>query len=60
MSSRSAKCARQSQIMQNISNGVYLRKALQSLDGKFTTKHGKVRDVKIQQKLEWEKFFASK
>jgi hypothetical protein len=34
MSSRSAKCARQSQIMQNVSNGVYLRKALQSLDGK--------------------------
>lgn len=60
MSSRSAKCARQSQIARNVENGVYLRKALNKLDGKFTTKRGNVRRVKaeMQEKYDWDKFFG--
>jgi hypothetical protein len=60
MSSKSAKCARQSQIARNVENGVYLRKALNKLDGKFTTKRGSVRRVKaeMQEKYDWDKFFG--
>lgn len=60
MSSKSAKCARQSQIARNVENGVYIRKALNKLDGKFTTKRGSVRRVKaeMQEKYDWDKFFG--
>ena len=60
MSSRSAKCARQSQIARNVENGVYIRKALNKLDGKFTTKRGDVRSIKAeaQAKYDWDKFFG--
>ena len=62
MSSRSAKCARQSQIARNVENGVYVRKALNKLDGKFTTKRGKYHRLKVevQDNCDWDRFFGRK
>ena len=67
MSSLSNKNARTSQIMRNVESGHYLREAINNLDGKFTTKKGKVRRLRVamteqekrevEAKQEWDNFF---